>query len=141
MKNKYGVILTVIGLIIFFSCMEGWGADWKFVIKSVLSETFIDVKSISKLPNNTVRVWKKGILTNKGREVVCAEENKQLKCKDLSYILALVEYDCTEKKWRLLSATWYSNDGTPLDGEDIENSWKYIVPDSSGDYSLKEVCE
>ncbi len=140
MRKKHGIIFAVIGIIIFFSCMEGLGADWKFVIKSVLSETFIDVKSISKLPNNTVRVWKKGILTNKGREVF-AEENKKLKYKDLSYILALVEYDCKEKKWRLLSATWYSNDGTPLDGEDIENSWKFVVPDSIGDYSLKEVCE
>jgi hypothetical protein len=31
MKKRNGVILAVIGYIVFFFCMEGWGANWKLI--------------------------------------------------------------------------------------------------------------
>ena len=31
MRKRNGVILAVIGYIVFFFCMEGWGGDWKVV--------------------------------------------------------------------------------------------------------------
>ena len=33
-RKRYGVILAVIGYIVFFVYMEGWGADWESLGKN-----------------------------------------------------------------------------------------------------------
>jgi len=96
MRIRYGVILAVIGIFFFF-CMEGWGADWKFMgrdIKGSLLE--IDVASISHQPNNVVRVLVKHIRSKESVTDWVREFGEQY--KDFSYSVDLEEYDCTERK-------------------------------------------
>ena len=58
MRKRNGVILVVIGYIVFSFCMEVWGVDWKYIGKDVQSAILeIDLASISRQPNNIVRVW------------------------------------------------------------------------------------
>jgi len=57
MRKTYGVIFAVIGYMILFCYAEGWGADWKFIGQDVVGSILeIDVPSISRQPNNIVRV-------------------------------------------------------------------------------------
>ncbi len=59
MRKRSGVILAVIGYIVFFFCMEGRGADLKFIHQGVEGSVWIDVASISRQPNNIVGAWLK----------------------------------------------------------------------------------
>ena len=48
MKNKSGVIVTVIGFIIFLFC-EAWGADWKRYMATDFGGWFYDAETIQFL--------------------------------------------------------------------------------------------
>ena len=66
MRKRNGVILAVIGFIVFFFCMEGWGADWKLDATTETENHYYDT-NITRLGNGFIRVWEKSILTDKGR--------------------------------------------------------------------------
>lgn len=139
MVSKSGVTLTVIGYIVFFFCMEGWGADWKFIgidVQGTLKE--INMASISHRPNNIVRVWEQTTFS----EIDVNKFVKKLgsKYKDLAYAIALYEYDCAERKTRSLSSTFYSL-GEVISSESSSEGWSFIVPDSVAEAVFKEVCK
>ena len=140
MTIGYGVILVVIGCSILFSYGEGWGADWKFVKKNSEGSVLeIDVASISRQPNNIVRAWLK--LSHTKESV--AEWVKQLgeDYKDFSYSIYSAEYDCTERKSRILSRIHYSSDGRIIFSENSPGEWTILTSSSLGDSVFKEVCE
>ena len=137
---RYGVALLIIGYIVFFCYRESWGADWKFVKKNSESSVLeIDVASISRQPNNIVRAWLK--LTHSKENV--AEWVKQLgeDYKDFSYSTYSAEYDCAERKSRILSRIHYSSDGRIIFEENSPGEWSILTPGSLGDSVFKEVCE
>jgi hypothetical protein len=140
MRKRYGVILAVIGYIIFFSSMEGWGADWKFIAKDIQGNVFeIDTASISRQSNNIVGVFVKTTYSKKGRNEVVKYLGKAF--KDLSYSTRLNEYHCTKKKNRTLGTNWYSLDGGMMYSDKSTPEWEFVVPDSMGGVIFKEVCK
>jgi hypothetical protein len=139
MRKRYGVILAVIGYIVFFFCMEGWGADWKIIGKSVPGDLWeIDMTNISRQPDNILTVWVK--VTHSKKSVSDFVKERGEKYKDVSYSIQLDEYNCTEKKHRTLSGADYSLGGV-IDSGNSHEEWKFIIPDSVGDGVFKEVCK
>jgi len=140
MRKRYGAILTVIAYIVFFFCMEGWGANWKFIGKSSRDDVWeIDTASISRQPNNIVRIWAK--VTHSRRSVTDFVKERGEKYKDVSYSIELQEYNCTENKLHTLSGADYSLGGVVINSGNTLEEWKFIVPDSVGDGINKEVCK
>jgi len=140
MRKKYGVILVVIGYMVLLGYAEGWGADWKFIKKNSEGGVLdIDVASISHQPNNIMRASLK--LTHSKESV--AEWVKQLgkDYKDFSYSIYSAEYNCTERKSRILSRIHYSSDGRIIFSENSPGEWTILTSSSLGDSVFKEVCE
>ena len=132
------VILVVTGFAIF-GYVEGWGADWKFIGKTVRGNDWeIDTASISRQPNNIVGVWVRVTYSQKSVSDFVKEYGE--KYKDVSYSIELQEYNCTEKKAKTLSGADYSLGGILNSGNSLEE-WKFIIPDSVGDGVFKEVCK
>ena len=141
MRKRNGVILAVIGYIVFFFCMKGWGADWKFVGKDVHGSVWeVDVASISRHHNNIVRVGVKRTPSEKGITDLVKKGGE--KYKDLSHIIGIEEYDCTQKLNRILIMTNYSlGGGVILSDHYYYGEWNFINSDSIEDTILKEVCK
>lgn len=139
-RKRNGIILAVIGYIVLFFCMEGWGADWKPIgVDDQGSAWEIYVASISRQPDNIVRVW---VRRTQSKESVTGRVKKiGEEYKDLSYSINLEEYHCTEKKRRILSLTQYSSGGGIILSDDSLGEWSFIVPGSIGDAVFKEVCK
>lgn len=56
----------------------------------------------------------------------------------------LAEYDCSEKRNRLLSYVFYNSKGSVVSDyefEDYETKWNTVVPESIGEMLLNKVCE
>jgi hypothetical protein len=139
MRKRNRVILAVIGYIVFFFCVEGWGAAWYCIeIDSDGNALLLDAASISRQPNNIVRAWSKKIYSRKAVNEWVKDVGE--KYKDLSYSITLVEYHCTEKKMRILTTTFYSSGGGVI-GESPPDEWMFIVPDSKGEVLFEEVCK
>ena len=140
MKKRNGIILAVIGYIVFFFCMEGWGANWKLIgIDAKDSVWEIDTASISRQPNNIVRVWVKTTYSKKGINEFVKNFGKEF--KDLSYCTRLDEYHCTEKKNRTLVINWYSLSGGVMYSVESPTEWEFVIPGSMGEDNLKAVCK
>jgi hypothetical protein len=140
MRKRNGIILAVIGYIVLLFCMEGWGADWKLIGQDVKGSVLeIDLASISRQPNNMVKVLLK---RTRSKESVADWVNKfGEKYKDFSYSIDLEEYDCTEKKRRILGLTQYSLDGEIIFSDNSPGEWGFIIRDSMADAICEEVCK
>jgi len=140
MRKRNGVILAVIGGILFFFSIEGWAADWKFIVKDVQGNVLeIDAASISRQPDNIVRLWVK--ITNSKERITDWIKKSGEEYKDFSTQMSLEEYHCTEKKRRVLSMTFYSSDGGIILSSNSIREWRFIIPDSIGDAVFEEVCK
>ena len=140
MRKRYGIILAVIGYIVFFFCMEGWGADWKHIcIHAQVSVWEIDATSIPSQPNNIVRAWVK--ITCSKESVTDWVKTFGEEYKDFSHTINLEEYHCTEKKMRVLSFTDYSLGGGVIFSDNSPGEWSFIVPDSLEEAIFEGVCK
>jgi len=140
MRKTNGVILAVIGYIVFFFCMEGWGADWKLIGRDVQDSVCeIDVASISRQHNTIVEVWVK--LTRSKESVTNWVKNFGEQYKDFSHSIDLEEYHCTEKKRRILNLTQYSLSGGIIFSDNSPGEWRFIIPDSMAEAIFEEVCK
>ena len=110
MRKQNRVILAVVGFIILSLGLEGWGANWKYTVENVFGDViFIDMASRTRPSDNIVRVWVKLVYSQKGVLQAVEETGKQ-ECRDVNYTLNLMEYDCREKRSRILSEHCFSKD-------------------------------
>ncbi|HVP76811.1 MAG TPA: surface-adhesin E family protein [Thermodesulfobacteriota bacterium] len=136
---KLGVIL---GALIIFGFAEVWGADWKLFAETDLYECFYDAEDIAPSSKNIVDVWAKLEYTKKGITGVVKQFGKHY--SDLSYSLELLEFNCTEKRERLLSITEYSVEGKILYANSVKDrlpAWKTIPRDSVESSLYQAVCK
>jgi hypothetical protein len=139
LSGKLGVILFIIGLIIFGN-MEVWGADWKFTGKDSLENVWeIDAAGISRQSNNVVRVLVKTTYSKKGINRFVKEFGEEF--KNLSYCTRLEEYNCTEEKTRTLGINWYSLRGGVMYSVKSPTEWEFVIRGSIGEDNLKAACE
>ncbi len=133
---KLGVIL--IGLAIF-GYAEVWGEDWKLLNTTESGVNYYNAESIIRLPKNIVRVWAKTELSERGGNDMVATLGKRY--EKLSYVLFLNEFDCGERRSRLLSVIAYSQDGLIIGRVDSPNQFTYIVPETLDNYLFKAACK
>ena len=140
MKITCGVILAVIGCIVFFFCIAGRGVNWKLIGQDVKGSVLeIDVASISRQPNNIVRVLVKHARSKESVSDWVSNFGEQY--KDFSHSIDLEEYHCTEKKRRMLSLTQYSLDGGIIFSDNSPGEWRFTIPDSTADAVFEAVCK
>ncbi len=140
MKKRYGIMLAVFWYILFFSSVEGRGADWK--VYSTLDDGifYYDAESITRLSKDVVRVWDKTVYNKEGVNDIVAKMGDRF--KTLSESIQLTELQCAEKKWRVLAAAAYSSGGEVLISRDsIESEWKSITPESVTESLHKILCK
>ena len=142
MRKQNRVILAVVGFIILSLGLEGWGANWKYTVENVFGDViFIDMASRTRPSDNIVRVWVKLVYSQKGVLQAVEETGKQ-ECRDVNYTLNLMEYDCREKRSRILSEHCFSKDEFILDSRIYSNpQWESAIQDSICTSLLKAVCE
>ena len=102
---KWGVIL--IGIIIF-TYAEVSGEEWIFYGNTDKYSCFYDAKSINHPSQNIVEVLEKEDYTNKGIDFMVGRLGE--KYKNLSHLITLWQINCTDKKFRFLSLTYYSKE-------------------------------
>lgn len=149
--------------------MEGF----RYLTSAECDDIYYQIKTIKKNDNSVVKVWFKKywdsisippqdydnifnscqengyfdqikfetMLKNKRAEIAFKKNNE-------IYRMSLEEYDCKERKVRLLSFTSYDKDGRPIESFDaseynaksIAHGWSYVVPASVGEGILNIIC-
>jgi hypothetical protein len=142
MKPLWRSLGVVPFLIVFINLgnIEAWAADWKYLVETQEEVVSYDAESITRPSDNLVRVGVKTVFSKKGIHTHVKEFGERF--ENLSYITDLLEFNCVEKKTRILRTTLYSNDGTILVSDtSSELEWRFILPDSLGEILYKEVCK
>ncbi len=117
-------------LLIFSSIAH---ADWTFITESSNDTKFyLDFSTVQK-KNNLVRVWQRVELPKP--QIFSGENYLSMR--------AYREYDCTEKRERILSLSFFSQNN--LNGNIIHNhsqtgEWGYVAPNTSGSELMRAVC-
>ena len=141
MAKMRKIILTTIALMLLSSA--GYGvADWKLIGTSWETDYYYDPQSVSLLSQDIVRVWMKKIYGEKTVKEYIKGVGPEF--KELSYDLSLIEFNCSEKKSRLLNFSYYNQDGGLISSftpDSDSSSWNFIVPNSILDALFIIVCE
>jgi hypothetical protein len=138
MKGKI-TIFAFLGFIIFFLSMEAKAVDWVFCAKSKEGLYYYDPQGIKQASKDIVQAWTKLVYTEKSVQ----EHIKKLgpAYNELSYAIALGEFNCSEKKYRFLSITEYNQGGGVI--ASVTNNfstWHFVVPHSVNERLFNIVC-
>jgi hypothetical protein len=136
--GKLGVVL--IGLAIF-GCAEKQEGNWKIFYQDEDTVYYYNVKKMTHLSNQTVRVWVKGVVTEKFKST---EEFKKLTIKfpTVDHYMVLIELNCSERKGRILSYHLISKNKKRLSSENFPKAtWKYFLPEEKEYYLYNAVCK
>jgi len=145
MRKTYGVILVIIGYIVFFSCVEGWGADWKSLGRNDEYEFYLDTESITPSQENIFRVSVKAVFTDKG--IIKLMKIFGTGYKNLDHQVGLIELNCSNKMTLDLLSTFYSKGGGVLGSTQtggkmrVSNKWEVIDPGSFNELLYQEICK
>ena len=85
-----------------------------------------------------VKMWKKVIFSKRYKQRYI-KLNPEYKKAD--QVIAPLEINCVEKKWRGLEATTYALDGSVMDNISEPTEWVYATLGSIERDFLEEVCE
>ena len=130
---KLGVLS--VGLLIIGNAAV-WGADWKVLGKTEVITLYYDVESITRPAKNIVRVWTKNIFSEEYTKTF----GKQY--EEVDHNLTLIEYNCAERKYNILSVHTYSKDGKIIDSSSHDKpNWKFVRPESLEENLYKAVCK
>jgi len=130
--------LLAILYLLFSSAVEAWTAEWEFCAKSGWGYYYYDPQSIKRVSKDTIQVWEKAVYTEKGVQDMVKDLGP--KYIELSYTLQLCEFNCSEKKSRILSATFYNNEGGIIGSFSYPTTWEFVVPESVDEHLFNIVC-
>lgn len=146
-----GLILKSIGafgFLIFIALYlpthaEVGGADWKFLEMDDEGIWFYNSENIEFLPYSLRRVQTKKVYDEEG--VSKAVEKYGKNYMNLEHVLSVWEIDCSHRKFRLLSAIFYSKNNSIIQGYDDEKEKHFRPEDIPADSYLellyKKVCK
>jgi Bacterial SH3 domain len=117
-------MLILISLFLFFSISLKAQTGW------TLADVSGADSSIHLLDMETMKTKSLGIIS--GWHKVVYDNN--------SYTIALNDWNCTEKKSRLIQVTNYTQYGNVISSNSIPSPWKYIIPDSVEEGIFRMVC-
>ncbi len=122
-------MFAVVGYVVFFLYLEGWGADWKLFLATTDEQFYYDTESIAHPSEGVVRVWCKQVYTEQGEIDMAGALEERF--KTLSYWMDSLEFHCTDKKVRRLFTVAYFTDEEILHSFDYqEPEWHFISPGS-----------
>jgi surface-adhesin protein E len=137
LSSKLGVFVGIIGLVLA-GHTEGWGVDWKYYGTNEDGSYFYETESMTRLPNNLIRVWVQSSYSEKSISHWVREGGKGF--QDLDFSLILLELNCVERSVRYLRIVFYSKKGKVF--QPMENDeWHFIAPDSMTEALHKEICK
>jgi len=130
----------IIFLFVMVSSSPVLASDWKLVGTSWETGYFYDPQKVSRLSQDIVQVWmKKNYGEKRVKEFV---KGVGPEFKELSYDISLIEFNCSEKKSRLLTFSYYRQDGGLITSFTPDSSsWNFIVPDSILEALFTIVCD
>ena len=97
--------------------------DWFFVaLNSDGTRIFID-RDFMRQPNGLMRVWQKGL------------------SPDGTMLVSLMEWNCPQKKFRFLRLLLYAPDGSIMNKTDQPQPWQTFIPDSTGMFLYRNICD
>jgi hypothetical protein len=135
---RAGIVL-VVGLL-FLDPSEGWGADWKFVLKNDTGEYFYDAERITHPSENIFGVWLRIIYSQKGIDEKAAKYGKEY--KKLGETLMLWEINCADKMCCIVCLHDCSKSGGVICSlSNLEREWKSIAPGSMTAIFYKIACK
>ena len=141
---KLPVIFLAVGLI--FSYSEMWGADWKLYTSTPNGEFFYDSKSIYyNAEDNFVRVVSKVVYSEKMKKDLKEKQGKAY--ENVTHNSFTYEFDCKDKKYRLLEINIWSGENLLLGpipivkGGPIDSGWQSFAKFSPLDFLYEAVCK
>jgi len=140
MRKRNGIILAVIGYIVFFFCMEGWGGDWRLYSENDSVAFYYDAEGMTLPSKGIIRVWEKRVF----KETFVTETAKTMGdiFKTLNYAIILREVDCTKKRSWIVTSHAYSTEYRVLSSTDDEDAaWNFMVPFTIYHEFYKRVCK
>jgi hypothetical protein len=139
MKRKI-TIIAFLGFIIFFLSMEAQAVDWKLCGTTVKGDSlYYEPQSIKWVAKDIVQVWEKTSYSEK--RVPDAIRKLGPAYNELSYAIALGEFNCIEKKCRTLSLSYYNQYGVVIGSFTYDSpSWSFTVPGSMNEALFNIVC-
>jgi hypothetical protein len=141
-------LLRIIFLLIVFNIfgyLGVYGEDRMFYGGNDKYICFYDLKSVSRLSRDVLRISDYQYYTKEGKDLMIRELGG--KYENLSHSITLWEINCREKKFRFLSLTHYSKENNPiyswklLYSSDSPNEWSSFTPGSLGERLYQAVCK
>ncbi len=139
MKPLVKLELTV--AIICFSILayaDAQGFDWKYYGTNEEGSYYYETETMTRLPQNVVRVCVQSIYTERGVSHWVQEGGKEFQNLDFSLILS--EYNCTDRSIRHLRIQFYSKDRQifyPIKNDE----WQLFAPDSMFGVLFEQICK
>ena len=142
MRDTGKTILWIIGFLLLF-CGENWGANWRYLDRNEMAEFYYDADSITRPPSRIIlRVKEKRVFTEKGVAEAAGRSGFGEKYRDLSFVVAVSEFNCAEKLKRTLSLVWYSRDEKILaSDEGLGRQWDSIPSGSVSEVLYQRLCK
>lgn len=127
--NSFGTLTAGIILLCLFAFNATGQTRWKLVAvnSSHKNGYFVD-ENLRQKSNGNIIGWQKSRLPDNDFYPTG------------SYFVALVEWNCVTEQNRNLQFFIYHQSGSLIEKTEVDNSWKYITPESVGESTLKYVC-
>ena len=159
MEGMRKLILTT--MVLMFISSVGYGADWKYIFTAPTGgEWFFDTQSVSHGQDITL-VWTKWILSDKERAKFIKEFPKKFKKKvtmningvkvirttddfiEISYFMQKEEINCSKNAARIMSMSLFDfgNDLVWFSGDQKQNQFEDVFPDSKGVTLIEAICK
>jgi len=117
---------------------EAGGAEWIFLEKDDEGSWFYNSESIECLSYDIIKVQTKKIYEKNG--ILKAVEKYGKDYMRLDHVLSVWEIDCFQRKFRLLSAVFYSKDNSVIRDYDDEKVKYFTLEDIPPDSYIELVC-
>jgi hypothetical protein len=142
--NRFYSVISLLFLIILLLVIPVDGSDDWVEYGENDGGSFLYSKVNIKRTEDTVQVWEKMVLSDKGRESEIEERRRRGKgategYDKLSYILSLDEIDCKKELTKTLSLTYYNTDDVVLARYSFEKPDSIPIPPGSVRDALRKI--
>ena len=142
------ICFLLFAITMVFVVSQAQGEEWVSINTNKQGNFFYNRESVAELPNGTIKVWLKGEFSDKGRSDFIEAACKFNSCVEgfdmLSYMLALLEVNCSKKEQRAIASSFHTTDGHVLESGNFEGQprlgWDSIPPESIEGRLYDAVC-
>lgn len=143
MKAKY--TSTIVLAVLLIMAHQAWAEDWEFRGFLPRGTGLYDQSSIKKINDNIYQVWTATIYNEKGKEDAFAVLQRHKKAPDnrniLTHELVLLEFDCANQKYRIVSLSIFDEIGSVLlSVPEINDKWRDTIPNSINEKLKNKIC-